>query len=124
LKQPSPPPPDPKMEAIKAKAQLDQQKAQMDMQVAEHKLQIEQSSKEQEIQMKAAQVQQELKAKQMEAILKGHLSQAEAGQKMQDVGMPITQDVNNLPQVGNQMQDAYNASVGKLDSTMASSQPQ
>jgi len=49
---------------------------------------------------------------------------AEAGQKMQDVGMPITQDVNNLPQVGNQMQDAYNASVGKLDSTMASSQPQ
>ena len=83
LKQPSPPPPDPKMEAIKAKAQLDQQKAQMDMQVAEHKLQIEQSSKEQEIQMKAAQVQQELKAKQMEAILKGHLSQAEAGQKMQ-----------------------------------------
>ena len=83
LKQPSPPPPDPKMEAIKAKAQLDQQKAQMDMQVAEHKLQIEQSSKEQELQMKAAQVQQELKAKQMEAILKGHLSQAEAGQKMQ-----------------------------------------
>lgn len=83
MKQPSPPPPDPKMEAIKAKAQVDQQKAQQQMMIAEHKLKIEQSSKEQEIQMKAAQVQQELHAKQMEAILKGKLAQAEAGQKMQ-----------------------------------------
>jgi len=83
LKQPSPPPPDPKMEAIKAKAQVDQQKAQQQMQIAEHKLQIEQASKEQELQMKAAQVQQELHAKQMEAVLKGQLARAEAGQKMQ-----------------------------------------
>lgn len=86
MKQPSPPPPDPKMEAIKAKAQVDQQKAQMDMQAAQHKMQLEGAAKEQELQMKAAQVQQELKAKQMEAILKAHLSQAEAGQKMQIQG--------------------------------------
>ena len=83
LKQPSPPPPDPKMEAIKAKMQVDQQKAQMDMQVAQHKMQLEGASKEQELQMKAAQVKQELQARQMEAVLKGQLAQAEAGQKMQ-----------------------------------------
>lgn len=83
LKQPSPPPPDPKMEAIKAKAQVDQQKAQIDMQVAQHKMQLDQATKEQEMQMKAAQLQQELESKKVQAILDAHLSQAEAGQKMQ-----------------------------------------
>jgi len=83
LKQAQQPQPDPKMEAIKAKAQVDQQKAQIQMQVAEHKMAIEKSTKEQELQLRAAQVQQELQAKQTEAILKGHLAQAEAGQKMQ-----------------------------------------
>lgn len=83
VKQPAPPQPDPKMEAIKAKAQVDQQKAQIQMQVAEHKMKLEGASKEQELQLRAAQVKQELQAKQMEAVLKGHLSQAEVGQKMQ-----------------------------------------
>ena len=83
VKKPSPPPPDPKMEAIKAKSQVDQQKAQIQMQVAEHKMQLENATKEQEMRLKAAQTQQELGAKQTEAILKGHLAQAEAGQKMQ-----------------------------------------
>jgi len=82
IKQPSPPPPDPKVEALKAKAQLDQQKAQMDMQVSQHKMQLEQASAEQEMQMKAAQVQQELKAKQMQAILEAKKSQTEHGMKM------------------------------------------
>jgi len=83
MKQPSPPPPDPKMEAIKAKAQVDQQKAQIDMQTAQHKMQLEQATKEQEMQMKAAQVQQELQAKQMQAVLDAKRSQAEHGMKMQ-----------------------------------------
>lgn len=83
VKQPAQPQPDPKMEAIKAKAQVDQQKAQIQMQVAEHKMKLEGASKEQELQLRAAQVKQELQAKQMEAVLKGHLSQAEVGQKMQ-----------------------------------------
>lgn len=74
---------DPKMEAIKAKAQVDQQKAQVHMQVAQHKAQLEQATKEQEMQMRAAQVQQELEAKKMQAVLDAHLAQAEAGQKMQ-----------------------------------------
>lgn len=83
MKQPSPPPPDPKMEAIKAKAQVDQQKAQIGMQQAEHKMRLEQATKEQELQMKQALVQQELQAKQMKAVLESRLAQADAGQKMQ-----------------------------------------
>ena len=82
MKQPQPQP-DPKMEAIKAKAQVDQQKAQIDMQVAQHKMQLEQATKEQELQMKAAQVQQELEAKKMQAILDAQLAQATQGSKMQ-----------------------------------------
>lgn len=83
MKQPSPPPPDPKMEAIKAKAQVDQQKAQVDMQVAQHKMQLEQATKEQEMQMRAAQVQQELQAKQMQAVLDAKLAQSQHGMKLQ-----------------------------------------
>lgn len=83
IKQPQPPAPDPKMEAIKAKAQVDQQKAQIDMQVAQHKLQLEAASKEQEMQMKAAQLQQELEAKKMQAILDAQLAQATAQSKIQ-----------------------------------------
>ena len=83
IKQPQPPPPDPKMEAIKAKAQVDQQKAQIDMQVAQHKLQLEAASKEQEMQMKQAQLQQELEAKKMQAVLDAQLAQASAQSKIQ-----------------------------------------
>ena len=52
MKQPSPPPPDPKMEAMRAKAQLDQQKAQTDMAIAQQKAQMEGKSKEQEMAIK------------------------------------------------------------------------
>lgn len=82
MKQPQPQP-DPKMEAIKAKAQVDQQKAQIDMQVAQHKMQLEQATKEQELQMKATQVQQELEAKKMQAVLDAHLAQATQSSKIQ-----------------------------------------
>lgn len=70
MKQPSPPPPDPKMEAIKAKGQLDQQKAQMEMQMAAAKLQMEGAAAEKEAAMKAALLKQQLQSKQVEAILK------------------------------------------------------
>jgi ElaB/YqjD/DUF883 family membrane-anchored ribosome-binding protein len=56
MKQPSPPPPDPKMEAIKAKAQVDQQKAQIDMQKAEHKMQLDGAVEERKMAMEAAQL--------------------------------------------------------------------
>jgi len=81
LRQPSPPPPDPKLEAIKAKGQLDQQKAQMDMQMAQAKLQMEGAAKEQEMAMKAAMTREQLKAKQMEAVLKAKAAQTEMASK-------------------------------------------
>jgi chaperonin GroES len=82
MRQPQPQP-DPKMEAIKAKSQVDQQKAQIDMQKAQHKAQLDQQVEEQKMQMQAAQLQQEMKAKEMKAVLDAQLAQAEAGQKMQ-----------------------------------------
>ncbi|MCI4437903.1 MAG: hypothetical protein JHC33_13940 [Ignisphaera sp.] len=83
IKQPSPPPPDPKMEAIKAKSQVDQQKAQIDMQKADHKAQLDQAVEEQKMNMQHAQLASEMQDKQMKAALDAHLAQAEAGQKMQ-----------------------------------------
>jgi chaperonin GroES len=74
---------DPKLTAIKAKAQVDQQKAQIDMQQAQHKMQLERASKEQEMQLKAAQVQQELEAKQVQAILDAQLAQKTHAMKLQ-----------------------------------------
>jgi chaperonin GroES len=71
LKQPSPPPPDPKVEALKAKAGIDQQKAQNDMMIAQEKLKMEQMSKEQEIQHKAYLQRMELEGKAREAMLEG-----------------------------------------------------
>lgn len=89
LRQPSPPPPDPKVEALKAKAQLDQQKAQMDMQMASAKLQMEGAAKEQEAAMKARMMQEQLKGKQIEAVLKAKAA-------MQDMQMKGAQSQQAL----------------------------
>lgn len=77
MKQPSPPPPDPKMEAMRAKAQLDQQKAQTDMAIAQQKAQMEGKSKEQEMAMKQQLAATTLRMKQMEALLTSRKAQAE-----------------------------------------------
>lgn len=66
---------DPKVEAMKMKAQIDAQKAQNDMQISQEKLKMEQMSKEQEIQHKAVLQHMELQGKQMEATLKGRSAQ-------------------------------------------------
>ena len=81
LRQPSPPPPDPKLEAIKAKGQLDQQKAQMEMQTSAAKLQMEGAAKEKEMAMKAAMTRQQLQAKEVEAVLKAKAAQMEMHSK-------------------------------------------
>ena len=93
VKQPQQPPPDPKMEALKAKGQLDQQKAQMDMQMASAKLQMEGAAKEQELRMKADMQREHLRGKQVEAALKGQAAMqdmqikgAQAQQGMQHQG--------------------------------------
>jgi len=72
---------DPKMEAIKAKAQVDQQKAQTDMMMAQQKMQLESASKEQEMQIKQRMAGMELQMKQMQAILDAHKAQADLGAK-------------------------------------------
>lgn len=77
MKQPSPPPPDPKMEAMRAKAQLDQQKAQTDMAIAQQKAQMEGKSKEQEMAIKQQLAATTLRMKQMEALLTSRKAQAE-----------------------------------------------
>jgi chaperonin GroES len=89
VKQPQPPPPDPKVEALKAKAQLDQQKAQMNMQMASAKLQMEGAAKEQEAAMKARMMQEQLKGKQIESVLKAKAA-------MQDMQMKGAQSQQAL----------------------------
>jgi hypothetical protein len=84
MMQPQPQPPDPKIEALKMKAQLDQQKAQVDMQMSSHKMQLEQASKEQEMQMKSRMMQAELESKQLEAVLAGRTAQAKLAQSSQE----------------------------------------
>ena len=83
MKQPSPPPPDPKMEALKMKAQVDAQKAQRDMQMTGAKIQMEGAAKEQELAMKERAFALDLRAKQLEAGLKGQEAQLKMQQSSQ-----------------------------------------
>lgn len=62
---------DPKAEALKMKAQIDQAKAQNDMRMAQEKMKMEQMTKEQEIAHKAKLQQMELRGKEMESMLAG-----------------------------------------------------
>lgn len=75
IRQPSPPPPDPKQQELQLKAQLEQQKAQRDQQMAAGKMQMEAMTKEQELAHKAKMNALDLRAKQMEAILAGQAAQ-------------------------------------------------
>lgn len=81
---------DPKVEALQAKAAIDQQKAQNDIQISREKLRMDQMTKEQEMQHKATIQRMELEGKQMEGILKGRAATldlqataAQHGQAMQ-----------------------------------------
>lgn len=81
---------DPKVEALQAKAAIDQQKAQNDIQISREKLRMDQMTKEQEMQHKATLQRMELEGKQMEGILKGRAAildlqatAAQHGQAMQ-----------------------------------------
>lgn len=91
MKQPSPPPPDPKVELMKMKAQLDAQKAQTDMMIATEKAKLETATKEQEAAIKQRIASVTLQQKQMEAALAGQAAQmkleaasAEHGMNMQN----------------------------------------
>lgn len=62
-----PPPPDPKVEALKMKAQIDQQKAQADMQAKQMDAQLKQQQAQAEMQMDGARLQAEIQGDQMRA---------------------------------------------------------
>ena len=112
---------DPKVEAMKAKAQIDQEKAQNDIMMSREKMRLESMNKEQEMQHKARMQQMELQGKQMEGILKGR----EASQRMitsamdHQMQMKQSQDNHNLSMVTQQqaakqkMQQAEQAARSK-----------
>ena len=112
---------DPKVEAMKAKAQIDQEKAQNDIMMSREKMRLESMTKEQEMQHKARMQQMELRGKQMEGILKGR----EASQRMitsamdHQLQMKQSQDNHNLSMVTQQqaakqkMQQAEQAARSK-----------
>lgn len=65
-----PPPPDPKVQALQMKAQMDQQAGQQDMAIKERQAKLDEAAKTQDLQSKAAEAQITLAAKQKEAQLK------------------------------------------------------
>jgi chaperonin GroES len=76
IKQPSPPPPDPKQEEMKLKSQLEQQKAMHGIQVDNAKLQMQSAAKEQEMQQKARMNEMDIRFKMGEHILKAQQAEA------------------------------------------------
>lgn len=83
------PQPDPKVEAMKMKAQIDAQKAQTDTMMAHEKMKMDQMTKEQELAHKTKLQQMELQSKQMESILAGRKANMElqASQAQHQMGM-------------------------------------
>ena len=82
---------DPKVEALQAKAQIDQQKAQNDIMLSREKMRMEQMTKEQEMIHKAKLQQMELQGKQMEAILEGRKAQMDMSVAAQNHQMSMQQ---------------------------------
>jgi len=82
LKQPSPPPPDPKVEAMKMKSQLETQKATQDMQIKERDAQLRQVGMQNDLQMKAQSAELDAKSKQVEGFLKAVQAQQATKQKV------------------------------------------
>jgi chaperonin GroES len=74
---------DPKMEAMKMKAQLDQQAAANDLQMEQQKMQLAQAAEANKMQMQRAMKQQEMEFKAQEAALKMKVASLEAGVKIQ-----------------------------------------
>ena len=91
---------DPKVEALQAKAQIDQQKAQNDIMISREKLRMDQMTKEQEMAHKANLQRMELEGKQREAILKGRSAvmdmQMSAAQQQQQMQHQSQQNQMNL----------------------------
>jgi chaperonin GroES len=78
LMQPQPPAPDPKIEALKMKAGIDQQKANNDIELSRAKLQMQAASEEQKLAMKQQMQEADLQGKEREAILKARLAEMDS----------------------------------------------
>ena len=109
---------DPKAEALKMKAQIDQQKAQQDRIMAQEKMKMDQMTKEQEMAHKAKMQQMELRGKEMEAILEGRKAamdmQVSAAQHQQGMVQQHQQ---------NQMNIQHQAEANKMKLQQAKAQP-
>ena len=81
IRQPSPPPPDPKMEEMKLKAQLETQKATQDMQIKEREAQLRAVGMQNDLQMKAQSAALDARSKQVEGFLKAVQAQQATKQK-------------------------------------------
>ena len=84
IKQPSPPPPDPKVEAMKMKAQLDTQVATHKMQIAEREAVLKEAGMQNDMQQKAALAQMDMRSKQVEGFLSAVASQQKNAQGMRE----------------------------------------
>jgi chaperonin GroES len=117
-----PPAPDPKVQAIQMKAQMDQQKGQNDIQIAQMKAQMEQASKEQELIYKQRIEELELKFKAMEAMLKMRTSQAEAHASM--VQQAQQHNLNMATQhAANQMNVQHTSEMNSIKQQQAKAKP-
>ncbi len=95
IKQPAPPQPDPKAEAMKMKAQIDMQKGQLDMAKGQQDLQIKQQMAQLDTQIKLM----DLKFKEMELQMRAREKQMEQQFKMAEGSMDL-----QVKQVGHQQQ--------------------
>jgi chaperonin GroES len=117
-----PPPPDPKVQAIQMKAQMDQQKGQNDIQISQMKAQMEQASKEQELIYAQKIKELELKFKAMEAMLKMRTSQAEANASMQQQAQQHQLDMATQHQA-HQMNAQHTSEMNSIKQQQAKAKP-
>jgi len=91
-----PPPPDPKMEALKAKGQLDAQKFEFDKQMKIIDHQIRQAEGAQKSQLEAEKVQAQLKNDAVQSYITRQIEAASASQQMQQSADLHSQKVNQM----------------------------
>jgi len=124
VRQPSPPPPDPKVEAIKAKAMTDQQKAQMDMQMTTQKHQMEMQKTTQDMQIKQAtaafEAQQREQEMQYEQLSRAQKMEFE--RQMEEMKMFYMAKENNLKLHASAQQSAVSIQNSKDQAEQASKQ--
>jgi chaperonin GroES len=116
-----PPPPDPKIMAIQAKMQADQNKAQLDTQSQQQKMELDARDKQQQMAMRAQEHAQEMQFKQQEGVQNAQIKQSE-----NQIKLATAQTQANHQAAMNQQQLAQNqeAHVQKLQQAKETSKLQ